>query len=284
MKKQFLFCAALLLALSGCNKPKERSATMNKDAVDKAFAISELGDLTGAKKTVIKTASKDAILAMDDKLTVATTDGKIGDLLKKVKDAGTKAALDGQLTKGAIAIVVLNDQIKIYKVIPADASGTGTVTPPPPVASGTTTVTPPGGSGTTAAAMDEEIASPVADTSVESAAPADLLTFNYLSRLKALAKTSDARAQSDITAGLDAAKNQKPSEIGEKEGFVEITSLKIEKVGILDNERTDYGEKKSTLNVIEAPFEVATHVLVGDEILAKKTGEDGAEQSAAPTE
>jgi hypothetical protein len=125
-------------------------------------------------------------------------------------------------------------------------------------------------------------ASPLADTSVESAAPQDLLTFSYLARLKALSKTSDIKAQSDIKSELDKAKAQRPSEAGEASGFVEITSIKVEKVGILDNERTDYGEKKSTLNVIDGPFDMATHILVGDEIdPSKKASDDGTEQNAS---
>ena len=95
-------------------------------------------------------------------------------------------------------------------------------------------------------------------------------------RVKAHAKSSDARVQADLASELDAAKMERPSQIGESYGFMEISSIKIEKVGILDNERTDYNEKKSLLNVIEGPFEMATHILVGDEIPKVKPTTEGA--------
>jgi len=284
MKKQLLFSAALILALSGCNKPKERTATMNKDVVDKVFAIGDLPEITAANKkaVIIKTASKKDIMAMDDKFVVATTDGKIGDLLKKVKSDASKAALDDQLSTGAIALVVLNDQIKIYKVVKNDppASGTGTLETQPD--SGANPSTDGANNGSTASsAADGD--SPLADSSAAPAAPpvppdTALHTFNYLSRLKALAKSSDVKEQSDIQAQLNSAKAEKPADVGDKYGFVEITSLPVTKVGILDNERTDYGEKKSTLNVIDRPFQVATHIMVDDEAVAKKA-DDGTQES-----
>jgi len=284
MKKQLLFGAAVLLALSGCNKPKERSATMNKDVVDKVFAISDLAEITAAnKKTVIiKTASKKDILAMDDKLVVATTDGKIGDLLKKVKSDASKAALDDQLSTGAIALVVLKDQIKIYKVVKNDPPTSGTILTETQSDQGSNTSTDSATNGTTSAVTDGD--APLADASAAPAAPPTppdtaLHTFNYLSRLKALAKSADVKEQSDIQTQLNAAKAEKPVDVGDKYGFVEITSLPISKVGVLDNERTDYGEKKSTLNVIDSPFQVATHILVDDEVVAKKA-DDGSEQSS----
>jgi hypothetical protein len=303
MKKNILFCSALLLALSGCNKPKERAAIMNKDVDGKVFAVSELGELTGSAKTVIiKSASKDSIKAMDDKLKIATTDGKIGDLLKKVKAENTKGALDDQLAKGAIALVVLKDQVKIFKVVsvvaptdpakqdpppdqtpaippkqdpppdlppkqdpPADPANPAQPPANPP-ADPAQPVTPPTPPPAIALPAEESL-----DSNLESAAaPQQLLTFNYLSRLKAQSKMSDATAQQAAQNDLDAAKLQTPEQAGEKYGFEEITSLCVDKVGILDNERTDYGEKKSTLNVIEGPFDMATHILVGDEPTADK--------------
>jgi hypothetical protein len=151
MKTHILFCSALLLALSGCNKPKERAAIMNKDVDGKVFAIAEVGELTGSAKTVIiKSASKDSIKAMDKDLKIATTDGKIGDLLKKVKAENTKGALDDQLAKGAIALVVLKDQIKILKVVsltsptdPVKQDPLPGQTPEPPKQDPITPVLPP---------------------------------------------------------------------------------------------------------------------------------------------
>jgi hypothetical protein len=99
--------------------------------------------------------------------------------------------------------------------------------------------------------------------------------MKYLTKLKEHAKSSDARAQAAMEGELAQAKAERPSQIGETYGFIEVASIKVEKFGVLDNERTDYGEKKSLLNVIDTTFELATHLLVGDEIKAKTAGEEG---------
>lgn len=102
----------------------------------------------------------------------------------------------------------------------------------------------------------------------------DVLSLKYMSRMKALAKANDIKVQSDIANELNELKYQSPKSLGEKFGLVELTSLKVEKFGILDNERNDYDEKKSTLNVQDRPFDVSTHILVGDEVSAAAAGED----------
>ena len=46
----------------------------------------------------------------------------------------------------------------------------------------------------------------------------------------------------------------------------------------LRNDRNDYGEKKSTLNVQDRPFEFSTHLILGDEIGGAADGEDSSAQ------
>jgi hypothetical protein len=244
---------------------------MNKSVDGKVFAIKDLGDVAGATKTVVVKSAKDAVKKMDDKLAIISTDGKVGDLLKKIKPGNSKDAIDSQLNVGAIAVLVLKDQIKLYKVVDTRPQPPADQTPAQPAPPPVNNPTPPADQQPTPPATPAEDVVLLSDSGEASAtAPQDILTFNYLSRLKAQSKMADIKAQPDMQAELDAAKLQRPSDVGENYGFTEITSLCVEKVGILDNERTDYGEKKSTLNVVEGPFEMATHVVVGDEPTADK--------------
>jgi hypothetical protein len=48
--------------------------------------------------------------------------------------------------------------------------------------------------------------------------------------------------------------------------MVEITALKIEQMGVLDNDRTEYNEKKAILKVQARPLSTATHMVVGGEV------------------
>ncbi len=69
--------------------------------------------------------------------------------------------------------------------------------------------------------------------------------------------------------------------------MVELTSLKVEKFGTLENDTDDYGQRKHFLVVKERPFEMATHIVIGGEVnaagelLDPPTAEELAAQKAA---
>ena len=49
--------------------------------------------------------------------------------------------------------------------------------------------------------------------------------------------------------------------------FLEIAAVKIERAGVLENDKTKYYEEKmSTLNVAERPFDLSTHLLLKEEL------------------
>jgi len=227
MKKNILVTSTLLgltatsLMFSACSRPSERPSEMDKKIVSNVFAMKDLTELTGEGKTVYVSGADDAMLkAADPSIKQVKIDGKIADLLKKVKNAATKKALDDQLKSGSVAILVLNDHLKVLKV--------------------------------------------VSDTELN--ANYDVLTQKYVARLKALAKTPEAKAQADVAKELENLKYTSPKAAGEKFGLVELTALKIDKFGVIDNVKNDYDEKKSILTVADKPFEVSTHVIISDEI------------------
>ena len=215
------------LVFSACGRPSERPSVMDKKIAENVFAIKDLGEVTAESKTVYISGAEDAMVkGADASVKQAKIEGKVQDLLKKIKNTATKKALDDQLKSGSIALVVLNDQVTVLKV--------------------------------------------VADTELN--ANYDVFSLKYIARLKALSKTPQAKAQADVVKELMQLKYTSPKSLGEKFGLVEITSLKVDKFGVIDNVKTDYDEKKSILTVQEKPFELSTHIIITEEI-SSATGE-----------
>lgn len=269
MKKHLLLASALM-AFAACNKPAERAAIVNSKVASKVYAISDLAEITSSKKAVLISGGENAqIKSWDSKIKQMKLEGKSDAIIKKITSEAPKADIENHLKSGALAMIILKDQIKIFKIM-ADA----TAAPTPPTA-------PEAPAPDAAKPSAADASAEAAPQALESAGPAqELLTMKYLNKLKEHAKSSDARAQAAMEGELAQFKAERPSQIGDAFGFVEVASVKVEKFGVLDNERTDYGEKKSLLNVIDTPFEMATHLIVGDEIKAATTAEGGEEATA----
>ena len=208
--------------VTACNKPTERPSVVHKDIAGKLFAMNELSEITsGAALYSGSDATETEVLKMDDSLTLMEIEGRNQDLLNLVKNKKTKKALKAHLANGAVAVVVLDNEIKILKLVKETHSNLEGL---------------------------------------------NLTSLRYLSRLKELVKTSDKLAQNGLVSELESIKHISPADLNEPFGLSQIAAIKIEKHGVLDNEKTDYNEKKSVLNLVEAPFEVSTHIIVGDEI------------------
>ena len=105
----------------------------------------------------------------------------------------------------------------------------------------------------------------------------DVLSSKYLGKLKDLSKAADVQQQSALAREVRDLMHVAPRKLDEKFGMVEITALKIEQLGVLDNDRTDYNEKKAILKVQARPLNVATHMVVGGEVGAS---DESAEKKA----
>ncbi|MGZ3690788.1 MAG: hypothetical protein ACXVAX_04760 [Pseudobdellovibrio sp.] len=237
MKKNVLLHSSILaltslLVFSSCgNRPNERPAVMDPKAAANIVAIKDIAEVTNAssKNVVVSTSEKDSVKALDATFKQIKLEGTaIDGILKRVKKPDTRAALDAQLKTGAVALVVLKDQIKVLKVTDENKINLNY----------------------------------------------DVLPLRYITDLKALNKTADIQAQSSLQAELGQLKYMP----ADKYNFVELTTIKITKFGTLDNERTDYNEKKSLLNVVDSPFDMATHVVLGDESgYVKPASDDGSD-------
>lgn len=226
MKKNIILTSVILgmsaasVLFTGCNKPTERPSVVDSDIAANLVELKDVGEITSDKKIVYSANGKADIASFAGSLKQVKLEGKVADLIKKVKTEATKKAIEDQLEKGAIAIVVLNDQIKILNVVSQTSSN-----------------------------FDMQVTS-----------------LNYLSALKALSKTSEAAAQASIVTQLETLRYKSPADLKQTFGLAEVTALKVEQHGNLENDRNDYNERKSILKVMARPFEVSTHIVVGEEI------------------
>jgi hypothetical protein len=234
--KKHLIIATAFIALTACNTPAEREAIVNPSGGN-IMELSALTEITGAKKTVLVNSKKEEIKAMDPSLNQVKAEGKLSEVLEKVTTEAKKEELEKHMATGAVALLVLPDQIKIYKVV----------------------------------------------SEVDLNLNYDVLSFQYLSRMKAYNKSSDVAAKAMIAREMQDLKYASPKSLGEKSGLVELTSIAIKRYGTLENVRTDYGEKKSILDISAKPFDMATHIELGDEIKPASTesSEEATEETAA---
>lgn len=240
MKKQIILTSvvtgiALTGALfTGCQRPTERPSVVNSKIAANLFEVKDLSELTGEKSKTVFYQGSEKDISKFAGVNQAKLDGtKAQDIIKKVKSPAAKAALDEHLKTGVVALVVLDDQIKVLKLVPETFS-----------------------------TFENKVTS-----------------MAFVTKLKALSKTSDVKVQNDLFKQLNDLQYKSPAELGETFGLVEIAAIKVTNYGVLDNEKTDYNEKKSTLNIDKKPFEFATHIVIGDEIGAA-ADEASAEASA----
>ncbi len=239
MKKNLVFTSVILamsgtaMLFSGCNKPAERPSIIDSSIASNLMELKDLGEITSTEKMVYSTSGKVDISGYAGSLKQAKIEGKVDAIVKKIKSESSKAAIEEQLKIGVIALVVLDDQIKVLKV-----------------------------TSQTSNTLDSQVTS-----------------LSYLSKLKTLSKTSEAQSQANIVSELEVLKYKSPAELNETFGLSEVAAIKVVQHGNLDNARNDYNEKKSILKVIDRPFDVSTHIVVGEEI--GSAAEEAATKEAA---
>jgi hypothetical protein len=210
-----------VLSLVACNQPAERKAVVDKAIAENLVEIKSVSEVIGSKSVYVSGGNKPSVSELDSSIKQVKIEGtKVEALLKKVTGEKTKAALDAQLKDGGVALVVLDDQIKILKVT----------------------------------------------NDLDLTLDYDVLSSKYLGKLKELSKAADVQQQSALAREVRELMYVAPRKLDEKFGMVEITALKIEQLCVLDNDRTDYNEKKAVLKVQARPLSVATHMVVGGEV------------------
>lgn len=244
-KTHFLFLAVSAIALSSCQKAAERKAELDADTASSIMAMADITEVTSevkdpknAPKALYVTAKSEDIDKKEYGLKqVAIVSGdKADSIMKKVTRDDTKKIVDEQLKSGAVGFVIVNGD-----------DGKPVV----------------------------KIVRVVPDTELSNKYNGDILSLKYMRATKELSKETDSAKQSSLSVNLKAWKYKAPKDWGEKFGLVEITQIKITKMGIIENLRTEYGEKKSILGLTEKPMGQATHFLIGEEA--------GSEADAAAT-
>ncbi|MBY0453204.1 MAG: hypothetical protein K2P92_09220 [Bdellovibrionaceae bacterium] len=232
--------AAFAIAATSCNKAAERPA-QNDKSIAGVMEVSKITEVTTESKdpkAPVKGLYVKEKTAEIDALGYGLKQVAIADesdtILKKVTKMDTKKVLDEQLKDGPVGFVIVKG-----------ADGKPVI----------------------------KVMRVVPDTTLSNKYNGDILSLKYMRGLKDYSKAVDAKAQSDISTSLRAWRYKNPADFGEKFGLVEITSIKIKKMGILENLRTEYGEKRSVMGLTEKPMGEATHILVGDE--------EGSEEEAA---
>lgn len=219
---------ATAVLFTGCNRATQREAVVNSKIASNLIELSTVSELTAEGQAVYVQGGEKTLNVAGTFAQNKLEGSSVEKLIKKVSIDANKNAINEHLKSGAIAIVVLDDQVKIMKVVPDTTHSFGM----------------------------------------------QLTSKAYISKLKDLSKEVNPQAQAQMVTELDALQFQTPAQLNETFGLVEVTALKVEKHGVLDNEKTDYNEAKSVLNISDKPFAVSTHILVGAELGAPKKASD----------
>ena len=212
--------AASFFMMTSCQAPAERDAKVNPKVAGDLVEVKSINEVISGKSVYVKGSKKDALATLDSGIKQIKMDGsKVEAILAKISNEDKKDAIEAQLNSGAIAILVLRDEVKILKVTPE----------------------------------------------VDLTLNYDILSSKYLSKMKELHKASDVAQQSSKLRELRDLKYISPRAQEEKFGLVQMASVKVVKFGVLDNVYSDYNEKKAILDIKETPFEMATHIVLGDE-------------------
>ncbi len=235
--------AAFAIAATSCNKAAERTAELDKKIASNVVAVADINEITADSKAQTKVLYVSSKQADVDKLESGLKQIVIADkadmIIKKVVNDDTKKVLDTHLKTGAVAFAIVknDDGNMVIKVMRV-----------------------------------------VPDVVISNAYDgADIVSLTYVRALKQLSTETDIKTQSALKVNLSAWKYKDPKDWGEKFGLVEITQIKITKMGVIENMRTEYGEKKSILGLTEKPMGQATHFLIGDEVVAEEASAEAAD-------
>ena len=234
--------AVSCMVLSACNKPSERPSVMNASINGKVLQISELSEVTGEKQNVYSANGiMDLEISSAELKQIKMSGTAAQKVMDKVSDEANKMTLQNHMKNGAVAFVILRDQIKIMRVV-------------------------------------KELVTTDPETRINALA--------YFKKMKDLSKTSDIQAQNKLQSEINELAYMSPDDVNrkngdeaEKFGLIEVTAIKVAKFGVMEDERTDYGERKSVQNISPKPFEMSTHLVLGDEV-----GAEDASAEASPTE
>ena len=226
---------AVAIVFSGCNKPTERPSKMDPEIEGKVMEMSKLGagEITGSSKAVLFTGSEKDLSAMNSESVTLSQVKLEGDLEKITQKVTTPA-------KAAAIAEHLSQPNGVIAIV----------------------------------VLETEVKILKVTPEVTNSNPAYIVSsLQLFDAMKAMSRTSNAQTQAELAQKMDEVKFKSPAQLGEKFGLVELASVKVEKYGVLEDKRTEYGERMSITTLNQVPFEMSTHLILGDEV--------GAESEAA---
>lgn len=245
---RFLVIPALIIAASSCQKAAERDAKMADAINGKVMEVKDIGQITGGPTSAVDVANAAAAPAVKRIVYVS----KKQDDVQKLDEALDQKKVDATKAKDILAKVSKDET----KADLEEHLKTGAVA---------------------LVIMKDHIKVLKVVPDVDFTGKYKIQSLRYTQRMQAMDAAVDAQSQGVIAQDIKAnIAGKAPRTLGEKFGLVELTSIKIEKMGVLENERTEYGEKKSILNITEKPLSEATHIVLGEEL--------GSEAEAKATE
>lgn len=248
MKKHVLSLAlgltAAAVVFTGCNKPTQRDSVMDKEIAGKVMELSALKEITSASAEAPKTV----LYAGSEKNLSALNSEAV--TLSQIKLEGDIEKITKKVTtptKAAAIAEQLKEGVIAIVILESEVK--------------ILKVTP-------------EVTNNNPDYVVSS--------LQLFDAMKAMSRTSNPQMQAELVQKMDQVKFQSPAQLGEKFGLVELAAVKVEKYGVLEDKKTEYGERMSIQTLTQVPFELSTHIILGAEVGAP--AEESAEGGAAAAE
>lgn len=108
----------LQLALSACEKSKDREETIDQEIKEKLVQISDLHDISSdSTMAYFYRENEDGEISLADKTPQIKTNETVARVLGMIGKEEDKKVLESQISSGLIAFAIMTDQVKIYKVM-----------------------------------------------------------------------------------------------------------------------------------------------------------------------
>ena len=239
----------LTFVTMSCDKAKDRPLKVDTKTSADLIQISNIHDVTSDKNAAFfYRENKNNDVSSVDKTQQVKADTDIEKILSKIKNETHKNEITEHLKNNLVAFMVTEEnsvkKIKIFKVVTTDTENTETM------------------KSTTAALKQNGLAEKnneiiIDKNKIESTQTSNLNDNSYtLDELKQMKNLDHSTSETMQT------QSNEQDDIE----FVEITSIEIKKAGVLDQQKTDYNERTSILEVVERSLDLSTHLVLGDEI------------------
>lgn len=223
----------LQIFLIACDKAKDRVEVINPKIQNNLILKTELHEITSENASAyfyLNEHNDQKIYTKIDSLQVESLpkikiNSEIQKVIDLVKIEGTKNDLETHLKSGYIAFLILEDQLKIFKVVSKKS-------------------------------LEKKL---------------NMNQFYSFTDLINLKNPSDSTTVNNDTDEHEKVRKEKKLKfkrlIRNNNYFEEVATIKISKSGVLESQKTEYyNEKTSILNIVERPSDLSTHIILDKQI------------------